>query len=134
MSDEHRIELVYDGQCPVCKFYSRNVDIADCELALVDARERSALTDELQALGHDLDEGMALRVGERIYFGSDALHELALLSSGEGLFNRGLSRLFRNPRVARSVYPLLAAGRRGLLVLLGRAKIGERDGDESAHQ
>ena len=123
MTDEQRIELVYDRECPVCNYYSQRIDIADGELERVDAREPGLLRDDLTALGHDLDEGMVLRIGDEIFYGSDALNRLAQISSGKGLFNRCMSLTFRSPRTARLLYPLLTRGRGLLLRLLGRSRI-----------
>ena len=123
MTDQQDIELLYDGECPVCSFYSHRVGIVDGELECVDARERNPFRDHLTELGFDLDEGMVLRVGEEIYHGSDALNRLALMSSRKGLFNRCMWLLFRSPRMARLLYPLLARSRGLLLRLLGRSRI-----------
>ncbi len=123
MSEERNIELVYDRECPVCKFYSRHVDIAHGELERVDARQPGTLRNELTARGYDLDEGMVLRVGENLFYGSDALHELARMSSGKGFFNRCASFAFRSPRTARALYPMLTRGRTLMLRLLGRGRI-----------
>lgn len=122
-SDKQNAQLVYDGDCPVCSLYSRKTRLAGGELLRVDAREHCELVDELAAHGYDLDEGMILKVGEKLYFGSDALHELALLSSRKGILNRSMSSIFRNPKLARAVYPMLTACRKLLLWLLGRSKI-----------
>ncbi|WP_372612343.1 DCC1-like thiol-disulfide oxidoreductase family protein, partial [Halomonas sp.] len=80
--------LVYDGQCPMCRQFVRlqrlRRDVGDLEL--IDAREESETRRELSALGIDLNEGFALRIGEHWIHGSDALHRLALMSTGSGLF------------------------------------------------
>lgn len=123
MPPEQDIRLVYDRECPVCSFYSRKIDVAEGELSRVNAREHSELVDEISAAGYDLDEGMVLKVDDRMLFGSDAIHELALRSSGKGAFNRCTSGVFRHPRIARFVYPLLTACRRLLLRILGRSRI-----------
>jgi hypothetical protein len=36
----------------------------------------------------DIDQGMVLKMGDRLYYGSDAIHALALISSRSGIFNR----------------------------------------------
>lgn len=126
MAEERDLWLIYDGECPVCKFYSRSIDIADGELLRVNAREQCELVEEITAAGYNLDEGMILKDGSDFYYGSDALRELALRSSGDGLFNRLAASVFRQPRIANLVYPLLTAGRRFLLRLLGRSRIDTR--------
>ena len=70
------ILLVYDKQCPACDFYCNIVRIRESagQLELVDAREPSAVMDEITALGWDIDQGMVLKVGDSMYYGSDAIH------------------------------------------------------------
>lgn len=122
-AEKESAQLCYDGDCPVCSLYSRKARLADGELLRVNAREQCELIDEISAAGYDLDEGMILKLGDKLYFGSDALHELAVRSSGKGIFNRTMSSIFRNPKIARAVYPVLTACRKLLLKLLGRSKI-----------
>lgn len=125
MTDDAKIQLLYDKQCPVCDLYCRLVDVRESEghLVRVDAREPGELMTEVTALGLDIDEGMVLKVGDRLYYGADAINELALLSSGKGLFNRLASGTFRSASVARFLYPLLRAMRNLLLKILGRTRI-----------
>ncbi len=81
---------VYDRESPVCEKYCRMVRIRDSvgKLKLVNARDTSKAMDDITVAGLDVDQGMVLKVGERLYYGSDAIHALALLSSRSGLFNR----------------------------------------------
>lgn len=124
------IWLVYDGECPVCRSYVQHVRLKQAagELHLVNAREPSALRDEVLAAGLDLDEGIVLKIGPHLYHGADAAHRLSLLTTGSGGFNRLNARLFASPRMARLAYPLLRAGRNLLLRLLGVGRIGAGDG------
>lgn len=119
------IKLVYDRQCPVCELYCRNVDVSESagRLVRIDAREPGELMDEITAHDLDIDEGMVLKVDDRLYYGSDAIHELAKLSSRQGLFNRLASITFRSPTAARVLYPVLRATRNLLLKMLGRTRI-----------
>lgn len=121
-NDRHDdVWLVYDGQCPVCTFYCRYVRIraAVGTLHLVDAREPSALLDEVTALGLDIDQGMVLKFKNAIYYGSDAVRMLTLLGSPSGLFNTINFFVFRTRLGARIVYPVGKAFRNVLLKLLG---------------
>lgn len=125
-------QLVYDRQCPVCDLYCRLVDIdaREGQLVRIDARDPSETMDEITALGLDIDEGMVLKVDERLYYGADAINELAVLSSRKGVFNRLASFVFRSPTVARLLYPLFKAMRNLLLKILRRTRINnlERPG------
>ena len=125
MREHADIELVYDRQCPVCDLYCRKVDVdpAAGRLVRVDAREPSAVMDEITARDLDIDEGMVLRVGDRYYYGADAINELARLSSRAGLFNRLAHIAFCSHAVARVLYPVMKLCRNLLLKLLGRTRI-----------
>ena len=117
------IELIYDGQCPVCRFYADRVDVDGHRLVCIDARMPSEHLDTLTRAGLDADQGMALFVDDTIHFGSDAVRELALLSSRRGLLNRATAAIFRRPRLARVVYPVLVGCRNLLLKMLRRPRI-----------
>lgn len=123
MAEKTDITLVYDRECPVCNYYSRRIEVSEGDLVRVNAREGGAYLDEITAAGLDIDKGMALKVGDTLYFGSDAIHKLALLSSGEGFFNKGTAIVFRSPRVASALYPALVGCRNLLLKILGRSRI-----------
>jgi predicted DCC family thiol-disulfide oxidoreductase YuxK len=125
MPDSEKIQLLYDRECPVCEFYCQRIDVNDAvgELQLVDAREDSEVLQEITACGLDIDEGMVLKVDEELYYGSEAIHKLATLSTKKGLVNRIGHVLFRRPKVARALYPVLAACRSVLLKILGKTRI-----------
>lgn len=113
--------LVYDGECPVCKTYTKYIRIraAVGQLHLVDARQPSSLMQEITALGLDIDQGMVLKFKDAIYYGPDAIHMLTLLSSPSGIFNRINYYVFRTRLGAKICYPIGKAFRTLLLKLLG---------------
>ena len=119
------VTLVYDGECPACSNYVRTVRVRDAvgDFRLVDAREDSAIVREITAAGLDLDEGMVLKVGDRLYHGADALHAFALLGSRSGWLNRLNYRVFRSRAASRALYPAMKAGRGVLLKLLGKRRL-----------
>lgn len=125
MSDSDDIQVVYDRQCPVCEFYCQRIDVdpAVGKLRRIDAREDSDIMDQITALGLDIDEGMVVKAGDTIYYGSDAINLLARKSSRTGFFNRLAAATFRSAKVARHIYPLLKTCRNLLLKLLGRRRI-----------
>lgn len=119
------ILLVYDKQCPACDFYCNLARIRESagRLVLVDARDGGPIMDEITAAGLDIDQGMVLKVGGTLYYGSDAIHMLSLLGTRSGVFNRLTFWAFRSRRVAAVLYPVLRFFRNLLLKLLGRTKI-----------
>lgn len=66
---------------------------------------------------------MVLKVGDQLYYGADAIHALALMGSRSGVFNRLNYWVFRSPRVASVLYPMLRALRNLLLKALRKSKI-----------
>ncbi|MDJ0940409.1 MAG: DCC1-like thiol-disulfide oxidoreductase family protein [Woeseiaceae bacterium] len=119
------IEVVYDKECPVCDFYCTRVDVDSNvgTVKLVDAREPGATLDDVTALGLDIDEGMVVKIDDQLYYGPEAIHELAKLSSSKGLVN-GLGKLsFRSRTAARILYPFLKGVRNLLLKALGKTRI-----------
>lgn len=119
------ILLVYDKVCPLCDYYCRRVRVRESvgELQRVDARGRSEILDAITARGWDIDQGMVLKIGEQMYYGADAIHALALISSRANLFNRLAIWLFQSARLSRWLYPVLRSCRNLLLKLLRKDKI-----------
>lgn len=117
--------LIYDKECPVCDAYCRMVRIRDGAgtLRLVNARDASAVMDEITAQGLDIDQGMALKVDNVLYYGSDAIHALSLMSSTSGIFNRLNYSIFRSSRLSRILYPAFRYLRNLLLKVLRKTKV-----------
>jgi hypothetical protein len=77
----------------------------------------------MTAAGLDIDQGMVLIVGDRMYYGADAIHTLAIMGTRSGVFNRLAYWCFKSPPVSSVVYPALRACRNLLLKILRRTKI-----------
>lgn len=118
--------LVYDGECPLCNHYAGYVAARQNfgGLRLVNARDGGPLVQEIRDLPHNLQEGMALKLGGRYYLGADALYMLAWHSDRRGFCGRLNGLLFRSAAAARLSYPLLKLGRRCLLRLKGAPPLG----------
>ncbi len=112
------LRIVYDGDCPFCSRYVRLVRLREnFAVELIDARKAP---EAARRYGLDLNEGMIADVDGEVHHGSDAVWVLSLLSSGSGLANRVLARLFSSRTTARVIYPLMRLGRRAALRVLGR--------------
>ncbi len=120
-----QILLVYDKQCPLCDSYCQLVRIRESvgELTIIDAREQSEVMDEITAQGLDIDQGMVLKMGGQLYYGADAIHALALISSRYGVFNRFNYWMFKSSTLSGLLYPVLRLFRNLLLKLLGKTRI-----------
>ena len=119
------ILLVYDKECPVCNAYCQIVRIRASvgDLKIVDARKRSDVMDEITAKGLDIDQGMVLKIGDQLYYSSDAIHALAIISSRSGIFNRFNYWVFRSKTISSWLYPFLRFFRNILLKILRKTKI-----------
>lgn len=129
MAPNRQVLLVYDEECPACHFYCRLARIRATvgDLQLVNARETGDAMARITAAGLDIDQGMVLIIGSEMYYGSDAIHMLSMLSTRSGLVNRLSFHLFRSKRVAAFLYPVLRACRNLLLKILRKNKINNLD-------
>ena len=119
------ILLVYDRECPACNAYCQVVRIRESvgDLRIVDARENSEVMNEITAQGLDIDQGMVLKMGDQLYYGSDAMNTLALIGSRSGMFNRFNYWIFKSKTASSILYPLLRISRNLLLRVLGKTRI-----------
>ncbi|MDP7537080.1 MAG: DCC1-like thiol-disulfide oxidoreductase family protein [Methylococcales bacterium] len=127
--------LVYDKQCPACNYYCQLIRINETvgELTLIDARDNNPIMEKITAQGLDIDQGMVLVIAGKIYYGSEAIQALALLSSRSGLFNRLNYQIFKYPAIAKKLYPLLRMSRNILLKILHKTKINNLNLDNNQH-
>lgn len=123
--NDREILLVYDRECPVCEMYGQMVRIRQSvgDMKIIDAREPSEALDEVTRRGLDIDQGMVVMTGDELYYGSDAIHALALMGTRTGVFNRLNYWMFRSHTTSRLLYPVLRFFRNLLLKLLGKSKI-----------
>lgn len=119
------ILLVYDRECPACDYYCSLARIRESfgRLVLVNARDGGPVMDEITAAGLDIDQGMVLMVGEELFYGSDAIHALSLISTRSGVFNRLTYALFGSKKAAAFLYPILRFMRNLLLKILRKSKV-----------
>lgn len=105
--NKENIELIYDDQCPVCRTYCKNIKVDESiKLSLIDARQKSDIMDAVTAKGFDIDQGMVLNVNGTLYYGSDAMREIAIRSQKKG-YMAWVNRLFFNSKLKADIfYPL----------------------------
>lgn len=127
------ILLVYDRECPACNAYCQVVRIRESvgDLRIVDARENSEVMNEITAQGLDIDQGMVLKMGNQLYYGSDAIYTLALIGSRSGVFNRLNYWIFKSKIASSILYPLLRILRNWMLKMLGKTKINNLDAEDN---
>ena len=125
MAEETDLFLVYDKECPACNYYCKLVRVRESvgNLVLVDARESSTLMNEITAAELDIDQGMVFIVGDRMYYGADAIHALSIMSTRSGVFNRVTYWVFKSKVLSSILYPMLRAARNLFLKILRKTKI-----------
>ena len=62
---------------------------------------------EINEKGLDIDQGMVVKINDDLYYGSDAIHVLSLLSSRSGIFNRLNYYMFKSKTASKILYPFL---------------------------
>lgn len=119
--------IAYDGECPFCAAYLKMVRLREAvgNVKLINVRENESILQEVIGKSFDIDEGMVLKLDGKYYYGSDAANAIALLSTSSGIFNSFNAFIFRSKKLSRLLYPVLKAGRRASLTLMGRKKILE---------
>ncbi len=119
------MKIIYDGECPFCSRYVSMLRLREAvgRVELVDARSDAPEVTIVKEAGCDLNQGMALLDGDKIYFGDECIHRLALMTTPSGLFNRLNATIFKSSTASRILYPVLRTGRNITLSLLGRKPI-----------
>lgn len=125
MDTARDVVVVYDRQCPACDFYCNRVRLKESggRLVLADARDGGPLMEEITERGLDIDQGMVVKIGNEMYYGSEAIHVLALMGTNKGVFNRLAYWLFGSRTASQVLYPVFRACRNLLLKMLGRTKV-----------
>ena len=115
------VDLVYDHDCPVCRAYCTRLVPRDSqtEINLVDARSDDTLMPEITARGLDIDNGMVLKVGDKMYYGSEAAWRLTAYTRRSGFTGWVDKIFFPTRRVAQIMYPAGKAVRNVLLRVFG---------------
>ncbi|MBQ0799684.1 MAG: DUF393 domain-containing protein [Porticoccaceae bacterium] len=106
--------LIYDGDCPACRFYCQGLEVGGDEaggvkaadVELVDFRKDDSWKADL-TLNCDPDKTMLLVRGNEVYQGGDALHQLTKVSAHRSGFVRALALVFRSRGLSRLSYPAL---------------------------
>lgn len=121
------ISVLYDSECPICRFGVKNLALEDTQetLEIIDARKTSTFKNDVIARGYNLDREIVIRSGDALYSGGDALHFLAMRADRSTWLRHKMFALFRSRNCSRLLYPFLRSGRLILLWLRSVPKIHE---------
>jgi predicted DCC family thiol-disulfide oxidoreductase YuxK len=119
--------VVYDGDCPFCTQFVKLMRLraAIGPVKPLNAREPHPVVEFVRSKGVDLNQEMALVMHGEVYAGAECVHRLSLMSTGSGLFNGLMSKVFASPRLTRALYPVMRTGRNITLALMGRRAIAQ---------
>lgn len=119
--------VLYDGACPACSRYIAATGLAERgDIALIDARADPNLVAEHAAAGRAIDDGMVVAIDGAIHYGASAIRKLAEIGRPATPARRFLLWVVGKAPWANTLYPVLAAGRRRLLRVLGRPLIASK--------
>lgn len=113
--------LLYDGECPVCAGFVAFAEFRrrHPELKLLDARHEPELVASLRRDGYEINDGMVLVVGGRLYYGADANAKLASYRS-----DLPAGKQVAMTAIGATPYAMLRGLRNALLRVRGKPLIG----------
>jgi len=112
--------VLYDGACPACSRYiAASGLVEDRDITLIDARSDPTLVAEHARAGRLIDDGMIVVIDGVMHYGADAARMIGAISRPTTPAGRILLWVVGNAPWAKTLYPVLAAGRRVLLRLIG---------------
>jgi predicted DCC family thiol-disulfide oxidoreductase YuxK len=119
------IELVYDGDCPVCRAYVQMHRLRQSagNVRLIDARQHPDVVDAYARRGIDLNRDFVLKLDGAEYIGGAAMFALSSIAARHAFIRRLNARVFASNVTSRAIYAVLRVSRWALLLLIGREPI-----------
>lgn len=112
------VTVLYDGECPLCRFGMKNYECGTQSVTFIDMRAASALKDKAISRGFNLNKEIVIECDNKIFSGGEAIHLMATQAKPSKWFNRQVYRLFHSPSRSKLIYPLLSGTRRLLSWLM----------------
>jgi predicted DCC family thiol-disulfide oxidoreductase YuxK len=119
------VELIYDGDCPVCSAYVQMHRLREDggSIRLVDARQHPDVVEDYARRGIDLNRDFVLIVDDAEYIGGAAVFALSSIAVPHAFIRRINAWLFASSTTSRAIYAVLRVSRWALLLLMGRKPI-----------
>lgn len=128
MDDNQTIRVVYDGDCVYCENFVQMSNLRHNlgEVKLINARSSlpPEVTKVLTSLDIKLDDGMLVLVGDKVFYGPDAITFLSFYADKRSLFRRIFFQIFKSSYLNKFLYPVMKLGRSVTLFLRGIGKLG----------
>jgi predicted DCC family thiol-disulfide oxidoreductase YuxK len=98
--------IVYDGDCPFCRNFVLLMRLRETigPVSLINARDGGAAVDRLLAERYDLNEGMAVIFGGRVYYGDDAVTFIASMAEAPSFLAWAIAVVLRNRKRAEFLF------------------------------
>ncbi len=117
MTNPNVLYLIYDAECLICHHCAKSLKLKKAvgHLETINARTAHPLVEEARAQGYDLNEGIIVKYQNVFYYGPDAVHFLAMLSTPIDIFNKINAYIFKFKFMVLLIYPILKIIRKSLL-------------------
>lgn len=117
--------IFYDGDCIYCQKYVEftQIRLNLGSVALKDLRQFPNLVQALRATGIEANQGMIFIEDDRLYWGSDAVNRLSVLSKPKRKLDNIILRTLRSEKRSRALYPFMKLARRATLAVRNRGLI-----------
>ena len=118
-----KLEIIYDGECPICAYYAYWLRHANEHIQIINGRLRSELVEKAESLGLDIDKGFVVFCNNTPHAGHKGLQLLAKNSNAKGLVGFLHKVIFKHAVVTKNIYPFLVRLRNLLLRLRNKSPI-----------
>ena len=100
--------LLYDKDCPFCRNYMKYQEMKEnfSDIKILNARDNMELVKELKMLNYNIDDGMILKIDDKIYFGDEVINFLAKNGKNKNFVSSLTNILFKSYFISKMLYPI----------------------------
>ncbi|RYV00680.1 hypothetical protein SOPP22_17900 [Shewanella sp. OPT22] len=122
MKNTDQVEIIYDGDCPICKHFTLKRSIEQQGIMLILTNARNLSIEQLhnfKVRGYDINKGMLLIHQQNHYYGHDAMTKLIKMSKSRCTIERYLEKGYLKIN-SPNLYQVLVRLRLFLLKIIGK--------------
>ena len=122
-NDTREALLLYDGECPFCKYYVNEIISLKEKfesVRLINARESDDPFVQRYRSIYNLNDGFLFILNNKEYYGPDAIHALSLLKSGNNILSPITNFILSSKPLAKLLYPFFVVIRKTYFFLIGK--------------